>query len=124
MRAFAMAFTCVVALSAQTAPPLITSQDILAGLQDGTKWLTYSGNYFGHRHSPLTQITPENVGQLKSAWTFQTGALGNFQSTPLAIVSSPFLLRATGVRPRSRARCPCYKSAALPIRVHPCPICG
>ena len=58
---------------------------MLAGLQDGTKWLTYSGNYFGHRHSPLTQITPENVGQLKSAWTFQTGRQGTFQSTPLVI---------------------------------------
>ena len=73
MRALAMAFTCSVALAAQTGPPTVTNQDILAGLQDGTKWLTYSGNYFGHRHSPLTQITPENVGQLKSEWTFQTG---------------------------------------------------
>src|SRR6188474_2175272 len=69
----------------QSGGPIVTNQEILAGLQDGTKWLTYSGNYFGHRHSPLTQITPENVGQLKSQWTFQTGALGNFQSTPLVI---------------------------------------
>ena len=77
---------CSISLAAQQAgPPTITNQDILAGLQDGTKWLTYSGNYFGHRYSPLTQITPENVGQLKSQWTFQTGSIGNFQSTPLVI---------------------------------------
>ena len=77
---------CSISLAAQQAgPPTITNQDILAGLQDGTKWLTYGGNYFGHRYSPLTQITPENVAQLKSQWTFQTGSIGNFQSTPLVI---------------------------------------
>jgi alcohol dehydrogenase (cytochrome c) len=74
-----------VALAAQSGPPTVSNQDLLAGLQDGTKWLTYSGNYFGHRHSPLTQITPENVAQLTSVWTFQTRAVGNFQSTPLVI---------------------------------------
>ena len=68
MRAVLMIVVCSVTLAAQqSGPPAVTNQDILAGLQDGTKWLTYSGNYFGHRHSPLTQITPENVGQLKSA---------------------------------------------------------
>ncbi len=68
MRPLLMAVLCSVSLAAQQAgPPTVTNQDILAGLQDGTKWLTYSGNYVGHRHSPLTQITPENVGQLESA---------------------------------------------------------
>ena len=74
---------CSISLAAQQAgPPTMTYQDILAGLQDGSKWLTYSGNYFGHRYSPLKQITPENVAQLKSQWTFQTGSIGKFQSTP------------------------------------------
>ena len=87
MRAFLIVVVCSVALAAQTGPPTVTNQDILNGLQDGTKWLTYLGNYFGHRHSPLTQITPDNVSQLKSQWTFQTGGVctGNFQSTPLVI---------------------------------------
>src|SRR5688572_20675068 len=86
MRALLLVVICSISLAAQQAgPPTITNQDILAGLQDGTKWLTYSGNYFGHRHSPLTQITPENVGRLESKWTFQTGSIGNFQSTPLVI---------------------------------------
>ena len=70
MRALSLllAVMCSISLAAQQGgPPTITNQDILAGLQDGTKWLTYSGNYFGHRHSPLTQITPENVSQLKSS---------------------------------------------------------
>ena len=28
-------------------------------------WLTYSRNLQGHRFSPLTEITPANVGRLK-----------------------------------------------------------
>jgi alcohol dehydrogenase (cytochrome c) len=68
-----------------TAAPHITSQDLLNGLKDPTKWLTYSGDYNGHRHSPLTQITPANVHQLTAQWTFQTGTLGSFQSTPVVV---------------------------------------
>ena len=43
------------------------------------------GDYNGQRHSPLTQITPENVNQLSAQWTFQTGTLGSFQTTPIVI---------------------------------------
>jgi len=78
-----------VALGAQNgptpAPPSITSQDLLNGLKDPTRWLTYSGDYNGHRHSPLTQITPANVHQLTPQWTFQTGTLGSFQTTPIVV---------------------------------------
>ena len=52
---------------------------------DGSKWLLYHGNYFGHRFSPLTQITPQNVNQLKAQWTFQTRLTPNFQTTPLLV---------------------------------------
>ena len=45
----------------------------------------YHGNYFGHRFSPLTQITPQNVNQLKAQWTFQTRLTPNFQTTPLIV---------------------------------------
>jgi alcohol dehydrogenase (cytochrome c) len=69
----------------QPAPPQVTFEDLLAGLKDGTKWLTYSGTYDGHRHSPLTQIAPANVHQLTTQWTFQTGVLGSFQATPIVI---------------------------------------
>ena len=34
-------------------------------------WLTYSGNYQGHRFSPLSQITPANVGNLRVKWAYQ-----------------------------------------------------
>ena len=34
-------------------------------------WLTYSRNYQGHRFSPLTEITAENVSRLKVKWAHQ-----------------------------------------------------
>ena len=73
------------ALTAQQAPPaLVTSADILAGLPaDGSRWLTFGGNYANQRHSPLTQITPANVNRLVPQWTFQTATLGNFEATPI-----------------------------------------
>jgi alcohol dehydrogenase (cytochrome c) len=63
----------------------VTSQDLLAGLKDPAKWVTVGGDYNGHRFSPLTQITPANVNKLAAQWTFQTGTLGSFQTTPLLV---------------------------------------
>jgi alcohol dehydrogenase (cytochrome c) len=67
------------------ASAAITPRDLLGGLKDPTRWLTYSGDYSGSRHSPLTQITPENVGRLTAQWTFQTGTVGSFQTTPIVV---------------------------------------
>ena len=66
--------------------PGVAYSDILAGLKDPGRWLTYSGDYSGQRHSPLKQITPQNVGGLKHQWTFQTGTTTRgrgFEATPL-----------------------------------------
>src|SRR5687767_12046095 len=65
-------------LSAQEEPDPagvrgVTYQDLLQGLWNPSRWLTYSGDYTGQRHSPLTQITPENVDRLVPVWTFQAG---------------------------------------------------
>ena len=63
---------------------LVTSEDIREGLTaDGSRWLTFGGDYSNHRHSPLTQITPENVDRLVPQWTFQTNVLEKFETTPL-----------------------------------------
>ena len=61
-------------------------EDILNGFSDPTRWLTYSGDYSGRRHSPLTQITPDNIGDLRSIWTFQSGTTTRgrgWEGTPL-----------------------------------------
>src|SRR5213593_3496860 len=63
----------------------ISSQQLLDGLKNPSRWLTYSGDYTGQRHSPLTQITPSNVAQLSVQWAFQTGAVGKFEAVPIVI---------------------------------------
>ncbi len=71
-------------MAQQEPPPLVTALEIVDGLPaDGSRWLTFGGDYGNQRHSPLTQITPENVESLVSQWTFQTGVLGRFETTSL-----------------------------------------
>jgi alcohol dehydrogenase (cytochrome c) len=65
--------------------PQVTAQDLRDGLKQASRWLTYSGDYTNQRHSPLTQITPENVHRLTSQWVFQTDTLGKFEATPLVV---------------------------------------
>lgn len=76
------------AIVAQQDPlPGATFQDLLDGLKHPSRWLTYSGDYTGRRHSPLTQITVANVHRLTTQWTFQTGTMTRgrgFEATPLA----------------------------------------
>jgi alcohol dehydrogenase (cytochrome c) len=48
-------------------------------------WLTYHGNYSGHRHSRLAQITPANVARLKPVWVFQSGPWNKVEATPLVV---------------------------------------
>lgn len=81
---FVLAVSGIAAVQAQTGP---TYADILQGFADPERWLTYSGDYSGKRHSPLTQITPDNVTQLRPIWTFQTDTTTRgrgFETTPLA----------------------------------------
>ena len=54
----------------------ITWSDLLGGLKDPQRWLSYSGDVRGERHSPLVQITPKTVANLKSQWTSPDGDAG------------------------------------------------
>lgn len=74
--------------AAQNANNGVSYQDILVGLTKPDQWPTFSGDYTGQRHSPLTQITPENVHNIVSTWTFQTGTTTRgrgFETTPLLV---------------------------------------
>ena len=75
--------------------------DVVAG------WDSYGGDAGGRRHSPLDQITPDNVGALEVAWTYNhgdvlEGSLGDvgahgtpasttFQNTPILIDDTLYL---------------------------------
>jgi alcohol dehydrogenase (cytochrome c) len=77
------AFVAIATLSLEAQG--ISSKDLLDGFANPARWLTYSGDYSGRRHSPLTQITPANVSQLSAQWTFQTGVAGKFEATPIGL---------------------------------------
>jgi quinoprotein glucose dehydrogenase len=68
-------------------------------------WANYGHDPGGTRYSPATQINRDNVGQLKVAWTYRTGALDQvdndlkehaaFEATPILVegklyLSTPF----------------------------------
>jgi alcohol dehydrogenase (cytochrome c) len=86
--AFAIAIG-VVAYSHGQQMQQVGAADLLRGLADPSRWLMHSGDYASTRHSPLTQITPENVARLTPVWTFDTG-LGSgrrdkFEATPIVV---------------------------------------
>ena len=67
-----------------SAPASAQGVDPSALLQPPSdSWLTYHGDYSGRHHSRLTQITPDNVGQLALAWAFQTGQTQQIKATPI-----------------------------------------
>lgn len=37
--------------------------------KDGKEWITYNGNWFEQRYSPLNQINADNIGRLGLAWS-------------------------------------------------------
>jgi quinoprotein glucose dehydrogenase len=84
-------------------------------------WSAYGGDAGGTRYSPLTEITPSNVGQLRVAWTFRTGELGQgvkdwsrsaFEATPILHDGTLFHHQQHG---RGRGECP-GRNAAVALR--------
>src|SRR4051794_8320528 len=63
----------------------VTYERILGASKEPANWLTYSGNYGGHRFSPLDQITDANVAKLKPVWSYQVNSLQRFETTPLVV---------------------------------------
>lgn len=92
MRAWALWLTAAIA-SAQ-----VPHERIVNAAKEPQNWLTYSGNFEGHRHSALTQITPLNAGQLKVKWAYQFPS-GRTEVSPIVVdgvmyVSSPTFVAA------------------------------
>jgi quinoprotein glucose dehydrogenase len=55
-----------------------------APVVDDGEWIAYGRDPGGMRHSPLTQITRENVQDLSVAWTYHTGELASYEGTSFA----------------------------------------
>src|SRR5580704_12180602 len=57
-------------------------------------WLTYSGSFMSQRHSPLTQVTPENVKNLELQWVYQARSLEKFEATALVVDGIMYTVQA------------------------------
>ena len=58
MRVWALLLVCC------SAAAQVPYERIVNAAKEPGNWLTYSGNYLGHRFSPLTQLSPANVKDL------------------------------------------------------------
>ncbi len=65
------------------------------------EWRNYGNDIAGSRHSPQTQITPQNVGQLEHAWTYRTGVIKTngmgFEATPIMIDDTLYLCTSNNI---------------------------
>jgi alcohol dehydrogenase (cytochrome c) len=90
----AVVLICAVAPPAGAAPVQQQQAAPPSAEPAGNEWMTYGGNYFNQRYSSLNQINTSNVGQLKGAWTFNTGAFSDatsFESSPLVVGGTMYL---------------------------------
>src|SRR5215475_8623643 len=78
----------------------VTFERLLNSSKEPKNWLTYSGDYGGHRFSALKQVNVANVRWLVVKWVYQTGATGKFETTPLVVDG---ILYATGQDDRAFA---------------------
>jgi alcohol dehydrogenase (cytochrome c) len=76
-------------------PPSVPFERILHADIEPQNWLTYSGTLRGERHSPLTQITAENVKHLELAWLWQMPVQGRPEATPLVVDGTMYTVRPT-----------------------------
>src|SRR5215210_1673257 len=72
----------------------VTHQRILNAEKEPGNWLTYSGNFAGHRFSPLKQINEQNVAKLQPAWVYQSNSLQKFETTPLVVDGVMYITEA------------------------------
>jgi alcohol dehydrogenase (cytochrome c) len=78
-----LAFAGLLAVTALDAQ--VPFDRLLQAASEPQNWLTYSGGYAGWRHSPLTQITPENARTLEMKWVFQADSTEKLEATPLVV---------------------------------------
>jgi alcohol dehydrogenase (cytochrome c) len=118
----------LVLLSAFSAPSMlaqVTFERLLNSAKEPQNWLTYSGDYAGHRFSALDQVNTANAHSLVAKWVYQTAGTGKLETTPLV---ADGILYGTGQDNRAfaldaRTGRPIWLSQRqLPSDIRPC--CG
>src|SRR3984893_1865581 len=63
----------------------VTFERLVNSSKEPQNWLTYSGDYAGHRFSALDEINKGNAHALAPKWVYQTLATDRFETTPLVV---------------------------------------
>ena len=78
-------------LLAAASPSHVTYDRLLRADREPQNWLSYSGNYAGHRYSPLSQINRTNVKSLQLKWSYHPlyaknrNSQNKMENTPLVV---------------------------------------
>jgi lanthanide-dependent methanol dehydrogenase len=74
------------------APPSSPNAALPRGAPEAGIWPLPGRDPEGTRYSPLTEITPDNVKNLKVAWTFSTGFARGFEGQPLVVNNTMYVV--------------------------------
>lgn len=67
-------------------PAAAQDDDVMRrAMADGSSWPSYGRDYSNQRYSPLSQITPVNIKDLKPAWHYATGIRQPFEASPVVV---------------------------------------
>jgi alcohol dehydrogenase (cytochrome c) len=58
------------------------------------QWSTYNNGFRGHRYSPLTEITPQNLSTLKEVCRLKVAEGGPFETGPVVVGGTMYLTRS------------------------------
>ena len=77
----------------------VSTESILKAAERPHEWLTYAGNYAGHRRSRLSQISKNNIRDLRIAWIAQlrsASADTSLESSPIVAGGLMFVTESPG----------------------------
>jgi alcohol dehydrogenase (cytochrome c) len=95
---FAAVAAVLVAVTVAPGAQQVTFERMLRPEREPQNWLSYSGNLFNHRHSPLGQITPANAKDLELKWVWQSRSFEKFEATALVIDGVLYTLQGPPVQ--------------------------
>src|SRR6266852_6465015 len=78
-------------LASTTLSAQVTYDRLLHADREPQNWLSYSGNYAGHRYSPLSQINRTNIKYLQLKWSYHPlyakngNSQNKMENTPLVV---------------------------------------
>ena len=88
-------------IAAAIAAAMFAAPALSAQLQKGgtvppggndSNWVSPARTYQGTRYSPLTQITTDNVSNLKEAWSYTTGLKDGHEGQPLVVDNTMYIV--------------------------------